>query len=89
MSGIPLNNDRQGVSLQASTAFAVTPSNDDDLAQPSIGIYVGGAGNLTVDMLESGENVTFAGIPAGTFLPIMVKKVYLTGTTATLIVGLR
>jgi hypothetical protein len=40
-------------------------------------------------MATSGNNVTFAGIAAGTLLPIAVTKVLLTGTTATLILALR
>lgn len=40
-------------------------------------LYVGGAGNVDVEM-ESGQRVTFNGVAAGAFLPILVTKVYLT-----------
>ena len=38
-------------------------------------IYVGVAGDLDVEM-ESGKRVTFVNVPAGSFLPILVLKVY-------------
>ncbi len=49
------------------------------------GVWVGGAGNVVVDMAEFGTNITFTGVPAGTLLPICVSKIYSTanGTTAT------
>jgi hypothetical protein len=33
--------------------------------------------------------VTFAGLAAGSILPVMVRRVLSTGTTASLLVGLR
>lgn len=70
-----------------TSAVVVTPSDSADLANFSRAIYVGGAGNLNVDML-TGETVLFSGIPAGTLLPIRVKRVRSTNTTATLIISL-
>jgi hypothetical protein len=43
---------------------------------------------LKVDMGDSGT-VTFSGLPAGVFLPIIVKRIYATGTTATNIIALQ
>ena len=40
-------------------------------------LYVGGQGDVDVEM-ESGQRVTFKGVAAGAFLPILVTKVYLT-----------
>ena len=53
------------------------------------GLYIGGDGNLIVVMAQDTTNtlVTFAGVKAGTFLPIQVKKVSST-STATNIMGL-
>ena len=45
-------------------------------------VYIGGAGNVKVDMAD-GSTVTFEAVPVGTFMPIQVRKVYATGTTAT------
>lgn len=60
---------------------AVTPSDSADLSDVTRGIYVGGAGDLTVAM--SGTNVTISGVTSGTFLPIRATRVLATGTTAT------
>jgi len=68
-------------------ASAVTPNDSTDLSQPSRALFVGGAGNLTVDM-TNGDNVVFTGVLAGSVLPFRVKRVYSTGTTATNIVAL-
>jgi hypothetical protein len=66
--------------------FAITPS-DSTVIAATRGIWVGGAGNLAVTM-GSGAVLTFAGVAAGTLLPIQVQKVMATNTTATLILGL-
>ncbi len=49
-------------------------------------LYVGGAGDVSVT-LESGNTVTFAGVNAGSFLPILAKQV-LAATTASDILAL-
>ena len=56
-----------------------TPSAGDEVRvlQRGACLYVGGAGNVDVEM-ESGSRVTFKGVAAGAFLPILVTKVYLT-----------
>ena len=38
-------------------------------------LYIGGAGNIQVE-LESGDKVTFKGVTAGSFLPILVTKIF-------------
>ena len=80
--------------LQAGRAAAVTPSNTVDIPSVSGGtsnngcvLYVGGAGDLKVDTV-GGDAVTFVAVPAGSFIPVQVKRVYSTGTTATSIVAL-
>lgn len=50
-------------------------------------IYVGGAGNV-VAVQENNVAVTFTGVPAGTLLPIRVKRINNTLTTATAILAL-
>jgi hypothetical protein len=70
----------------APNAIAVTESDSEDLSSFSRAIYIGGDGNLTVEM-ASGQEVTFTGLIAGTVLPIRVRKVK-TATTATNIVAL-
>jgi hypothetical protein len=72
--------------VSAYDASAVTPSDSTDLL-PTRGLYIGGAGNIKVDM-ALGNTVTFNGLLAGTVLPVQVVKVYSTDTTATDIVAL-
>lgn len=50
-------------------------------------LYVGTGGNLRV-LTASGQDVTFANIIGGTFLPVQVLKVFATGTAASNIVAL-
>jgi hypothetical protein len=74
--------------LAYSGAAAVTPNDTTNLpASPASAIWVGGTGNLTVDMYN-GATITFSAVPAGTLLLIRVKRVRATLTTATLIVAL-
>lgn len=73
--------------VSAHGAGAVTPS-DSTALNPTRGLYVGGAGNIKVDMAMGGTAVTFVGVLAGSILPIQVVKVYSTDTTATSIVAL-
>lgn len=78
-------------------ALAVVPS--DTAAQFFEELWVGGLGNVTVvtqraqdDFVRNGTAVVpvlFSAVPAGTRLPVAVAKVMATGTTATLITGLR
>jgi len=75
--------------LQVSRAAAVTPS--DTLNIPSLAsattvnngcvLYIGGAGDLRV-LTAGGDDVTFTGVLAGTFLPVQVVRVFSTNTTA-------
>lgn len=71
----------------ARNGYVVTPADGTDLKFVTRAIWIGGAGNLNVDMVN-GDTVLFSGIPAGTFLPIQVKRIRSTSTTATLIVAL-
>lgn len=64
-----------------SSGAAVTPNDGSDL--PKAGrLYIGGAGAVKVTTV-GGDDLTFAAVPAGTTLPVRVKKVFSTGTTAT------
>jgi hypothetical protein len=74
--------------VSAHRASAVTTSNSTIYEQPTRALYIGGAGNLTVDMADGGSSVLFVGVPAGTLLPIQVTRIYATATTATSIVAL-
>jgi len=84
-----------GSSLSGQTyLISATPTNNKfnitTLAggAVSVSMYVGGTGALKVRM-KDGQDITFAKILAGSFLPIVVSRVYSTGTTATEIIALK
>lgn len=71
----------------ALCAYAVVPNDAQEFETWCRGLYVGGAGDIRLVTWEDFE-VTFVGVLGGTILPIAVKKIFATGTTATNIVGL-
>ena len=50
-------------------------------------LYIGNSGDVEV-IMESGNTAVFTGVATGAFLPILVKQVVTTNTTATLILAL-
>lgn len=62
--------------------LAVVPSDTDDIPYVSRALYVGTAGDIMVALLKSTDPVLFKGVPKGSLLPVRVKRVYATGTTA-------
>lgn len=70
----------------ASTARVVTPSDTTGIGGCR-GLWVGGAGNLTLDFPDGATNILMSGVPAGTLLPIAPLRVK-AATTATLIIAL-
>lgn len=83
--------------LQSSRAAAVTPSDTANI--PSVSgpagetvnngcvLYVGGLGDVRV-LTAGGDDVVFSAVPAGTFVPVNVVRVFSTNTTATNLVAL-
>ncbi len=78
---------RGPVDSPAWDAGPVTPSDTVDLLFQSRGLYVGGTGDVVVNMAgpDSTNPVTFKAVPAGVLLPIRVTRVLAvgSGTTAT------
>jgi hypothetical protein len=73
------------VSDPARYGAAVTPSNSVDLPAPTRALFVGVAGNISVEMRNG--TVVFTNVPVG-ILPIQCTRVNSTGTTATTMVAL-
>lgn len=71
----------------AGLAFPISGSDSTNLEYITRGIYVGGTGDIKVDMAQSGS-VIFRNALAGTIIPVRAVKVYSTGTDATDLVGL-
>lgn len=69
------------------TALAVTPADGSDLSgEPYFAVWVGTGGNLKVDMADGGSAVTLNNCASGQLIPIMVERIYSTGTTASNII---
>lgn len=74
-----------------ASTVAVTASNTVDITQLNgeypRALWVGGAGNVAV-VTPDGVANTITGVPAGTLLPIQVRRVNSTSTTATSMVAI-
>lgn len=68
-------------------AYPITPNDSTDIGQACEGLFVAVAGNIVLTPAQGGSNITCTACPAGTFIPIKVKRVLATGTSAT-VVGL-
>jgi hypothetical protein len=74
--------------VSAHRASTVTTSDSTIYEQPTRGLYIGGAGNIVVDMADGGSSIPFVGLLGGGVYPFQVTRIYATGTTATNIVAL-
>lgn len=70
----------------ASRAVAVTPSDSDDLDFSARALWVGVAGDVSLDLIEGGSAVVFKNVQG--LLPVRAARVRSTATTATDIVAL-
>ena len=78
---------RQRISeSKVEMAFEITPSDDDDLVNETIAIYVGMTGNIKLELV-GGSVITLTNLAAGAWHPISAVKVFATDTTCTEIVG--
>lgn len=72
----------------AVDAKTVTPNDGAALPDGSAtALYFGGAGNVKIKTAMD-TDITFIGLTAGAILPVRVKQVFSTGTTATNIIAL-
>jgi len=72
------------------TAIAVSPSDGSDLSgEPYFALFIGVGGNVKVDMSSGTGTVTLLNCASGQLLPLMVERVYSTGTTATNIIAFK
>ncbi|MDE2096295.1 MAG: hypothetical protein KGL39_03550 [Patescibacteria group bacterium] len=68
-------------------AATVTPSDSANLPTEACALFVGTGGNVKVDTVGGQTGVTIA-VANNAVVPLHVKKVYATGTTASGISGL-
>lgn len=79
--------NQAGLESPATNAAAMSENDSTDLAYTTRAIYVGGSGNVVVDMVSGQTSVTFSNVPAGVILPIRATRLR-TATTATNLVAL-
>jgi hypothetical protein len=72
----------------ACSSVSVTPSDSAELSFLTRALYVGVGGNVSVKLRDDSSAVVFVGVAEGTILPLQVKQVMATNTTATNIVAL-
>lgn len=71
-----------GLDSPAQKAFAITADDNTDLAVTTRAVYTGAGGTLVALLADDAGAVTFSNVPAGQVLPIRVRRVLATGTTA-------
>jgi hypothetical protein len=66
-------------------ATTITPSDTVNLTVPNDGFVVAVAGNAVIVPLEGTATITFTGLLVGSYIPIKLKRVNFTGTTASIV----
>lgn len=67
---------------QAPNIAACTPSDSTVFTQQTA-LFIGAGGTVVVKGWGDTASTTFLNVPSGTFMPIQVRQVLATGTTAT------
>jgi hypothetical protein len=76
------------VSAPARYTVAVTPSDTTDLPDVPKALYVGGGGDIALMAAADNTACIFKAAQAGSILPIRVRRVLVTGTSATSLIAL-
>lgn len=79
-------NHTRSLTSPPEHAVAIVPDDDGELAVVTRALYVGAGGDVAVRM-HDGSQVTLVGVPSGTMLPLRVRGVLASGTTADAILG--
>lgn len=74
----------------AGGAVAITPSDVADLTDDTRGIIISSVagGDAMAVTMANGDTVTFSGLLTGVVYPFRLRRIFLTGTTVTGIIGL-
>jgi hypothetical protein len=78
-----------GLQTPVRRSFVITPDDVNELPFVTRVIYVGGSGDLKVRLADDapGAQIVLKAVAVGTVLPLRIRQVYATGTTASLMVG--
>lgn len=84
----PFKDTANSLSAPAADCFALNANDSADLPKATKAIYVGVGGDIRIRALDSDSDVTLQGVPSGSILPIRLRALRVTGTTAGNIIGL-
>jgi hypothetical protein len=79
---------KSGVRDPSGEPFVAALSDTVDFERVAKALYVGGGGNIALIAEDSNTAVTFSAVPSGYILPVRVRRILVTGTTASNIIGL-
>lgn len=88
MSFDPFESSSDSLVAPAKAAFAITPSDTQPLPGATKALFVGTGGDITLEAIGSDSEVIFRNVASGSVLPVRVRTVRATGTTAGDLVGL-
>ena len=69
----------------ANNAAAITEHETTYVDPYPRALYIGGAGDLVVDMVGGQKAVTFTGVAAGTIMPIRITKLRTASTVSAVV----
>ncbi|MZH02499.1 MAG: hypothetical protein F3745_03625 [Nitrospinae bacterium] len=84
----PFKDHQTALTSPARNGFSVVPDDGTDLPVNCRSLFIGGEGDLSAILVGDSSSIIFKNIPQGTILPVSVKRVLSSLTTATEIVGL-
>ena len=84
----PFAKTADSVIAPAADCFDITPSDTDELAKGTKAVFIGVGGDLVIQSVDGTQDVTFRNLTDGSVLPVRLRAVRSTGTTASNLIGL-
>lgn len=75
-----------GLSSPAEDGESIVPSDGSDLGQVTRALYIGVGGSVRLQ-LARGTQIDLSNVPSGAILPLRVRRVMASGTSAAGLVG--
>ena len=84
----PFANTANSLSSPAAHCFDILPDDASELPSAAKAIYVGSGGDIVLRAVDSDQDVVLQGVGSGAILPIRIRAIRATGTTASALIGL-
>lgn len=78
----------EGIGIRPAGRYVSASAGDTFTKMRPKALYVGGGGDVVLRPKSGGTTATFAGVAAGTFMPVTFYEIVSSGTTATDMVAL-